>query len=59
MVGPRNSVVRTLMGEEVPLEEWVTDQSDFVDSRYLTWEDVPEMWIDQVRDACGEEFADY
>lgn len=54
MIGPRNSIVRTLMGEEVPLEEWITDQSPFVNSDWLYWHEMPEVWIDQVHDYVAE-----
>lgn len=68
MIGPRDSVVRTMLGEDVPLDEWLRDLSDFVDSAH--WHQrlqrggnlidlPPEFWIDRVRDAVGEDFADY
>lgn len=53
MIGPRNSIIRTLMGEEVPLDEWVRDQSEFVDSTTMYWNDYPELWIDRVHDSVG------
>lgn len=50
MIGPRNSVVRTLMGEEVPMEDWVTDQSEFVDARFIYFHEMPELWVDRIHD---------
>ena len=50
MFGPRNSVVRTLLGEDISLDEFLTDQSELVDSSFFEWHDVPEGWVDQVHD---------
>ncbi|AEJ92233.1 hypothetical protein SEA_YEET_170 [Mycobacterium phage Yeet] len=59
MVGPRDSVIRELLtGEEVPVEDWVMDQSEFVDTnvwRYCKWYDLPpEFWVDKIYDHVGE-----
>lgn len=54
MIGPRNSIVRTLMGEEVTTEEWVADQSEFVDSRSVYFDELPELWVDKVHDYVDE-----
>lgn len=53
MIGPRTSVIRELMGEHVPLEELLMDQSEFVDSDLCTWRDLPELWIDLIREPVG------
>lgn len=54
MLGPRNSVVRLLRGEEVTSEDWVTDQSEFIDSRWLYFNELPELWIDKIHDYVHE-----
>ena len=62
MIGPRNSVIKELLGEYVPLEEMLMDQSEFIDSdefRWLPWyERPPEFWADLVHDFCAEELDD-
>lgn len=61
MVGPRNSVVRILLGEHVPLDELLVDESEFIDSdavRRLPWYDrPPEFWADKLHDYVGEELV--
>ena len=62
MIGPRNVVVREMLGEHVPLSEWLMDQSPFIDSDSLTRRDVlesyPEFWADQVHDYISPEQFD-
>lgn len=55
MIGPRNTVIRTLMGEDVPLEDWLSDSSEFVDSDLMTWRDTPEMWVDRLYEGVYED----
>lgn len=54
MIGPRDSVVRIMLGEDVPLDDMLTDQSEFVDSDmwlHMPWhEGPPEFWIDKIHD---------
>ena len=61
MIGPRDSVIRILLGEDVPMDDILRDQSEFVDSdsfARMPWYDrPPELWADKVRDAVGEDFA--
>ncbi len=61
MVGPRNSVVRTLLGEDVPLGEFLQDESEFIDTdsfAAMPWYDrPPEFWAHHVRDHVGEELV--
>lgn len=62
MIGPRDSIVRIFMGEDVSLDELLCDHSDFVDSdewyRSLAagrlYELPPEFWTDKVHDFVGE-----
>ncbi len=55
-------MIRELMGEHVPLEELLMDQSEFVDSDSffrMPWYDrPPELWADKVHDFCAEELDD-
>lgn len=53
MFGPRDSLIRILKGEDVPIEEMVLDHSPFVDARRLYFCDFPELWIDNVHDHVG------
>ena len=57
MIGPRNSVVRTLLGEEVPLDDLLTDQSEFIDTEACRWDDLPELWVDRLYEGhyCEDE----
>lgn len=59
MIGPRDSVVRTMLGEDVPLEEWLMDLSDFVDSAHWRRGDLanlpPEFWVEKVHEYVFEE----
>jgi hypothetical protein len=62
MIGPRNTVVRTMLGEDVPLEEVLVDESEWVNSDiwlHMPWhESPPEFWAHLVRDHVAEELAD-
>lgn len=55
MIGPRDSVIRWLRGEPVPLEDMFLDHSEFVDSSPLEWFDIPECWVDKIHDYCDPE----
>jgi hypothetical protein len=59
VIGPRNSVVRILLGEHIPLGELLADESEFVDTdtfRRMPWYDrPPEFWADKIHDFVGEE----
>lgn len=61
MIGPRNTVIRILKGEDVPMDEYLTDTSEFVDSRFwdvMPWyERPPELWAHLLHDAVGEEYV--
>lgn len=48
MIGPRNSVVRTPMGGTVTMDEVLRDQSPFIDGRWLSYWDTPELWVDRL-----------
>lgn len=58
MFGPRNSVVRTLMGEAVTMDELLCDQSPFVDSSMLSYWDTPELWVDKLCEGYYGELGD-
>lgn len=50
MIGPRDSVVRMLRGEDVSLDEILTDRSEFIDSDTIPFLELGELWIDQIHD---------
>lgn len=58
MIGPRDSVVRMMLGEDVPLDDLLRDQSEFVSSDswlHCKWyESPPEFWAHKVRDFVYE-----
>jgi hypothetical protein len=58
MIGPRNSVVRALMGEMVPVDEILCDMSSFVNSAWLTFQDLPELWVDKLYEGHYPELED-
>lgn len=58
MIGPRNCVVREMLGETVPLEDWLTDQSEFIDGGTLRRQDVPEVWAHLIHDYVHVEESD-
>jgi hypothetical protein len=54
MIGPRNSVIAILQGKQVTPEAYLNDKSEFIDTRYMSNDDFPELWVDQVHDYVGE-----
>lgn len=54
MLGPRNSIVRILRGEDVSIDEMVRDHSEFIDARYAYFWELSELWVDDVHDYVGE-----
>jgi len=55
MIGPRDSVVRMMLGEDVSLDELLRDQSEFVDTDSWPWYDSPpEFWTDKIHDYVHE-----
>lgn len=56
ILGPRNSAVRALRGEEVSAMDMVTDRSPWgvwCDDGPLE-ERPPELWVDRIHDATGD-----
>jgi hypothetical protein len=47
VIGPRNSVIAILQGKQVTPEEYLSDKSEFIDTRYMSNDDFPELWITQ------------
>jgi hypothetical protein len=58
MIGPRNSVVRTLMGEMVPVDEILCDASPWINSAWLRRQDCPELWVDKLYEGHYPELED-
>lgn len=54
MIGPRDSVVRTLLGEDVPLDELLRDESPFIDTNRMPWYELPELRVDLLHDYVEE-----
>ncbi|WP_157836717.1 hypothetical protein [Mycolicibacterium phlei] len=54
MIGPRDSIIRMLHGEELTVEEIVRDHSPFVDSDDLYWNEFSHLWVDKIHDHVGE-----
>jgi hypothetical protein len=57
MIGPRNSVVATLLGNPPHPDHWVKDGSEWVvwDPRTAHWHDWPELWVDKLHDFVWED----
>lgn len=53
LIGPRDSIVRTLKGEDVPISDWVADRSEFVDARDVYFHEMPELWVNNIHDSVG------
>lgn len=56
MIGPRNSVIAALQG--LPYD-WLRDTSPFINTRWMRWEELPELWVDKIHDHVGEQSPDY
>lgn len=62
MIGPRDSLVREALGETVPLDEFLRDKSEFIDTDawfHCEWHELPpEFWAQNIHDFVAEEWCE-
>lgn len=51
MIGPRNSVIAALQGA---VYDWVMDSSPWINSDWMMWLELHELWVDRIHDYVYE-----